>query len=327
MLMGRLAKSLVTKVVLLTSIFALPHGTWADDVAIHPGAGIGPLKLGVTAEQAADIFGRPPDEIVGGCELMHRWTHREGDTFPPSGSEMFVWMRKGRLLIETPDLVGSILLRGGQSKLAAVPQVGIGSSFEAVATALGAPEREVQSTGFKEVLYEERGVLFQARGDGGVITAVGVFWPRFRDHRVRPFDGIGPISLAQDGRRLAEILGRPHDRRTVGPRQRETLSWELTAPSYRGVICNPTFSVTREANTGRLLEVSTNGVGFTTPKGVQVGDNVEKLAQELGPPSQRDGSPTSGAYQWFDPARRTRIVAVFVGGRIFDLSIERIEVE
>jgi len=283
-----------------------PPTLHADQAAIRPGEAIGPLKLGARVDEIARAFGRTfTTSGLQGCGGRYQWTYQEGDPVLSAGEDAAIWtpVISGR----PSERAGAITIEGEKGQFTTAGGVGLGSRSQEVTAELGPPSAERQEGDGTYLVYENIGIQFLTQGE--VVRAVTVYWPRLKSLDVRPFGGIGPVTLGMEAPRAATAMGRPSDVITALGRQ----AWALPAPptaSRTG--CGSSLAI-RIGSTGKVRDVFTTAAGFRTPGGVQIGDSIEGLVKELG--AGRASLGPVGEILWVkpDPPRATFIVGYRAG--------------
>ncbi|HEX2711323.1 MAG TPA: hypothetical protein VHM88_03740, partial [Candidatus Acidoferrales bacterium] len=274
-----------------------------DEATVDPGAGIGPLKLGMYVDDAAKLFGRRFDgQQTGTCTAGSKWVFKQGDTLLVSGEEAL--LSTAVVLQQSGTLVSMITISGPHGQYKTDVGVGLGSPGADVAAEFGPPTGESSEGGGKWLSYEQQGVRFLVSDPGDVVQAVSIFWRAPKNTEIRPFDGIGPLRLGMDIKtaHMAEGMGRPHD--VVTPLGR--LAWAMpVTPRYTRVSCTPYVAV--RVGSGKVRDIFTTASGFWTAQGVQVGDSVDALVKELG--SGQSSPSTPGSLLWVNSNTAAKLIA------------------
>lgn len=286
---GTALRGIAWALLLMFLIGSIP--AQGDDAVVAPGAGVGLLKLGMSVDDAAQLFGRRFDQETRACATGHKWVFQQNDALLGSGEEA---------LLSTPivsqqsgNLVTEITFSGSRGQHKTSGGVGLGSPGADVAAEFGPPSGEYPEGSGKWLFYEQQGIRFLVSDSGDTVQAMSVFWPAPKNTEIRPFDGIGPLSLGMADSRAAEVMGRPHD--VVTPLGR--LAWALPViPAYARVSCAPYVAVQIEG--GKIRDIFTTASGFRTAQGVQVGDSVDPLVKELGSGQAIPSAP--GSLLWIN---------------------------
>ena len=261
-----------------------------DEAAVAPGVGIGPLRLGMSVDDAAPLFGRRFDrEETGACATRFTWAFQQNDTLLVSGEEA----RLSTPLIsqQSGTGIGEITISGSRGQHKTSGGVGLGSRTADVAAEFGPPSSTSSDGGGTWQSYEQQGIRFLVSASDETVQAISIFWPVPKNAEIRPFDGVGPLSLGMEASRAAEVMGRPQD--VVTPLGR--LAWALPAiPAYARVSCAPFMAVQMES--GKVRDIFTTASGFRMAQGVQVGDSLDALVKELG--SGQSAPSASGSRLW-----------------------------
>jgi hypothetical protein len=260
---------------------------------IRPGQGVGQFDLGMTIEQALAFSGRLYDDRrTSPCWVSHRWSYQPQDSALTLGASMSVWtpiyaQRRG-------DRIFRIEITGDRSAYETGEGIKLGSSREEVTGTYGAPGHEEAGGQSTTVRYEQKGLAFVISNLTGRVASIIVTWPLLASRDVRPTEGIGPLRLGMDWTSAEHALGRPQDFDYFGYKV-----WALLSTTYFHRYCDPNIRAFARGD-GKISTVNTTARGFKTPGGVQVGDPLEAIVGEMGPPLIRRPSPDGkrGEYWW-----------------------------
>lgn len=294
-----------------------------DEMAIRPGEGIGPVRLGMTLEQAAAVLGRAPDgESTDGSLKVYRWNLQGGG-------------HNG--LTAVPALSLSVAAGGSAEAVSTTSTAfttpggsAVGLSLTSFKEEFGAAYRGYKDgTGRRHLRFDTAGiaVTYDIRGPGQTtVHALTVFKPAAAMPGPAPMIlagvGVGPVRLGMSADDVVRAMGR-------GPQGRgnRVLVWVLEDKDPFGD--RAWLSVFFD-NRGVVDFIVTDAVVHATPQGNTPGTSMLDLQAEFGVafrsqpfviPGETsfmgiwyDQYGIIGLYHPADPNKRIQLIAVYKRG-------------
>ncbi len=294
-----------------------------DERAIRPGEGIGPLRLGMTMDQAAGLLGRRPDgESVEGALRVYRWNLEGGSHTGLSSVPVLSISVGADGTAEAVSTSSTAFNTPGGS--------GVGLSLAAFKQELGSAYRGYKDgAGNRYLRFDTAGlaVAYEIRGPGlTTVRSLTVFRPATAmpgpAPAILPGVGVGPVRLGMSAGEAIRAMGRPPQDRRPG-----RLVWVLEDKDPFGH--DAWLSVLFD-NRGAVDFIITDAVGHQTAQGNTPGTSIVELQAEFGGSFLSralvihgqtsfmgiwyDQHGIIGLYHPADPNKRIQLIAVYKRG-------------